>query len=65
MYSENLFIKVEEYNKKFNDSFPIILLPDVKESIIIQKIDECLKKNKPIYEVVDWFDIYGNLEILA
>lgn len=47
MYSENLFIKVEEYNKKFNDSFPIMLLPDVKESIIIEKIDECLKKNKP------------------
>ncbi|MGL5578132.1 MAG: hypothetical protein ACRDB7_03395 [Fusobacteriaceae bacterium] len=65
MYSEKLFMKVEEYNKKFNDSFPIMLLPDIKESIIIMKIDECLKKNKQIHEIVDWFQIYGNLEILG
>ena len=63
MYSENLFIKIEEYNEKFNDSFPLMLIPDVEEKIIIEKINECLATDKNIYSIVDWFDIFEDNNI--
>lgn len=64
MYSENLFIKIEQYNEKFKDCFPLMLIySHIGEGEIIEKIDECLLTGKKIYAIVDWFEEFDNPEI--
>ncbi|MGL5190754.1 MAG: hypothetical protein ACRC7S_14010 [Cetobacterium sp.] len=65
IYSEKFFIKIEEYNEHFEDSFPLMLLPDLEEEVVVEKIDECLLTNKKIHKIVDWFDDFNNPEILG
>jgi NCAIR mutase (PurE)-related protein len=59
---EELNDKLLEYSKKFNDGFPMIPLASGRTNEeIIEIIDECIKKNKDVYElgyVKDDPDIY-------
>lgn len=53
--------KLEEYRKKFNEGFPMIPLSWGRtESELIAIIDECIKKNKTVYDLgyVNDKDIY-------
>lgn len=44
--------KMNEYDKKFNESFPTYpLLMEKTEDEVIKIIDECLTKNKDVYEL--------------
>lgn len=63
MYREKLFIKIEQYNERFKDSFPLMLVSDIGEGEIIEKIDECLLTDKKIHIIVDWFKEFDNPEI--
>lgn len=65
IYSEKFFAKIEEYNDHFQDAFPLMLLPDLEEEVVIKKIDECLSTNKKIHTIVDWFEEFNNPEILG
>ncbi|MDX8337485.1 hypothetical protein [Candidatus Cetobacterium colombiensis] len=64
-YSEKFFLKIEEYNEHFKDGFPLMLLPDLEEKVVIEKIDECLLTNKKIQNIVNWFDTFDNPNILG
>ena len=46
-----LFKKLEEYGKKFDDTFPMIPLAwGRSDEEIIKLIDECLEDGKDVYE---------------
>lgn len=44
--------KLDEYVKKFNDSFPIMMMLGASDDKIIDLIDKAIKENKP-YEITD------------
>lgn len=50
--NKELETKMQEYVKKFNDGFPTIPLARGRsDQEVIEIIDECLAKNKDVYEL--------------
>ncbi len=45
---DNLKDKLIEYAETFNDNFPIYCFSNLDDKEIIEKIDKCLKDDKPI-----------------
>jgi hypothetical protein len=48
---ERFYNKLDEYYDKFDDAFPTMQYSFDKEEVI-NKIDECIKKNKKIQELI-------------
>ena len=63
--TEELFAKMKEYQEKFNDIVPLMMIPDMEEEELISKINLSIEEGKTIDHYIPEMGIFEDEDILT